>query len=187
MSARLQTTALALLALLLVSACSAPPLRIQSDDVPAGSLRVAQVVAIGKREDILQSEAYKAIIAAGVADSDLEDGSVVMARIYCCGGMSKELSSERINARMLYVQKGIKVGLGDFVEVKVGRPPEQGDGGRLNTVTRVVGKYGDKPESCWWEPRDDRLWLRFPYCEWMPKEGWVKQGGISPAWFKPAP
>lgn len=187
MSAPLRTASLALLLLFLVTACSAPLLRIQSDDVPAGSLRVAQITAVAKREDILKLEAYTDIIAAGVADSDLEDGSVAMARIYCCGGVTKEFSSEYVSRRMLYVPKGIGAAVGDFVEVKVGGPPEHGDGGRLNTVTRVVAKYGEKPESCWWEPRDERLWLRFPYCEWMPKEGWVKQGGINPAWFKPAP
>jgi hypothetical protein len=173
--------------ILFVPACSTQPLRIQSDVVPAGSLRVAQVVLIAKREDVLKVEAYKGILAAGVADSDLVDGSVVMARIYCCGGITQEMSAEHSNRRMLYVPKDLKVELADFVEVKVGRPPGNGDGGSLNTVTRVVAKQGDKPESCWWDPRDDKLWLRVPYCEWMSKEGWVKQGGISPAWYRPAP
>jgi len=173
------------LPLIFVAACSSPPLRIQSDLVPAGSLRVAQVVLIAQRNDILKAEAYKGIIAAGVSDSDLVDGSIVMARIYCCGGVTKEASSEYADRRMLYVPAGLKVGLGDFVEVRVGRPPQHGDGGRLNTVTRVVAKEGDQPETCWWDPRDDRLWLRTTYCEWMQKDGWVKQGGLSPAWFKP--
>ena len=180
--------ALVLLLLPFVSACSTPPLRIQSDVVSAGSLRVAQVVFIASREQILKVEAYTSIIAAGIADSDLTDGSVVMARVYCCGGIGKELSSEFVTRLMLYVPKGLQLGLGDFVEVKVGRPPEHGDSGRLNTVTRVVAKYEDnKTSSCWWDPRDDRLWLRIVYCEWMSNEGWIKQGGISPGWFKPAP
>jgi hypothetical protein len=187
MSTPLRITTLAFALVLCLPASATPPRRIQSDAVPAGSLRVAQVTAIANREDILKMEAYKDIVGAGVADSDLVDGSVVMARIYCCGGITKELSSEFVNRRMLYVPKDIKVGSGDFVEVRVGRPPERGDGGRLNTVTRVVAKYGDKPESCWWEPRDEKLWLRTPYCEWMSKEGWVKQGGVNPAWFKPSP
>jgi hypothetical protein len=187
MSTPLRITTLVFLLVLFVAACSTPPLRIHSDEVPAGSLRVAQVVAIAQREDILKLEAYKGIIAAGVADSDLTDGSVVMARIYCCGGPTKETSAEYANRRMLYVPKELRVGLGDFVEIRVGRPPEHGDGGRLNTVTRVVAKDGDQPERCWWDPKNDKLWLRFPYCDWMPKEGWVKQGGISPAWFKPSP
>ncbi len=166
-------------------ACSTPPLRIQSDVVPVGSLRVAQVAGIASREDILKADIYKSIIAVGIPDADLVDGSVVITRIYCCGGMTQELSSEYLNRTMLYVPKGLKVSLGDFVEVKVGRPPEHGDNGRINTVTRVVAKYGEKQESCWWDPRNDKLWLRVPYCEWMPKEGWIKQDGINPAWFKP--
>jgi len=187
MSTLLQQNALLLSLVLFTSACSTPPLGIQSDHVPAGSLRVAQVFAIAQREDILKLEAYKGIIAAGVADSDLVDGSVVLARIYCCGGPSRETSAEYANRRMLYVPRNLKVALWDFVEVRVGRPPEHGDGGRLNTVTRVVARPADEPESCWWEPRNERLWLRLPYCAWMPNEGWIKQGGLFPAWYKPAP
>lgn len=178
-----------------VTACStsgalAPGLRIQTDDVPAGSLRVAQVVAIANRDMIFDAQfevPHKAINAAGVADADLGDGSVVGARIYCCGGLSRENSSEYITMRQLYVPKGLSVGMGDFVEVRVGRPPENGDGGRLNTVTRVVSKRGEAPATCWWEPKNNALWMRVPFCEWMPKEGWTKQGGMSPAWFKAGP
>jgi len=187
MATLLRIPSLALPLILLLAACSTPPLRIESDSVPAGSLRVAQVIAIAKHEDIPKLEAYKGIIAAGVADSDLSDGSIVMARIYCCGGPTRETSAEYADRRMLYVPKDLRVGLGDFVEVRVGRPPEHGDGGRLNTVTRIVAKDGESPEHCWWDPKNETLWLRTPYCDWMPKEGWTKQGGISPAWFKPAP
>lgn len=187
MSPSHRTTALAFSLLTLVVACTTAPLRIQFDNVPAGSFRVAQVIAIAQREDILKLEAYKGIIATGVADSDLVDGSVVMARIYCCGGLTNETSAEYVHSRMLYVPKGLEVGLGDFVEVKVGRPPERGDAGLLNTVTRVVARPGEQPEVCWWDPRDDSLWHRIPYCEWMPREGWVKQGGLSPAWYRPEP
>ena len=176
-----------MIVLVMLTACSSPPLRIQSGDVPAASLRVAQVIAVANRQDIVNTEAYKAIIAAGVADADIQDGSVVMMRIYCCGGMSQELSSEFVHRKMAYVPKGMKLEPGDFVEIKVGRPPERGDGGRLNTVIRVVGTRTDSRESCWWEPKNDKLWLRVPYCDWMPAEGWVKQGGLNPAWFKPVP
>jgi hypothetical protein len=172
--------------IILVSACSTP-LRIQYDVIPAGSLRVAQVVAIAKRDEIVSlAELYKSIIAAGIDDSDVVDGSVVMVRIYCCGGISSTLSPEYVESPMLYVPKDLGVEVGDFVEVKVGRSPEHGDSGLLNTVIRVVAKQEDNPESCWWDPKNPKLSLRVPYCEWMPKEGWIKQGGISPAWYKPA-
>src|SRR3974390_2274531 len=72
-------------------------------------------------------------------------------------------------------------------ESTLGRPPENGDGGRLNTVTRVVSKRGDEPAACWWDPKNNALWMRVPFCEWMPKEGWTKQGGMSPAWFRAGP
>jgi hypothetical protein len=86
---------------------------------------------------------------------------------------------------MVYIPKGLKVDIGDIVEVRVGRSPKSGEAGLLHTVTRVVQKYKEKGEMCWWDPRDDRLWLRVLYCDWMQKEGWIKQGGTKPAWFKP--
>ncbi len=177
--------------LFLVSGCGTAPkgAGLYSDFVPTESLRVAQVFYVATRAELdhpREAEAYKAIRAAGIADSDLVDGSVVMARIYCCGGPSKQSSAEYADARVLHVPKPIKLELGDFVEFRVGRQPENNDGGRLNTVTRVVAKQGDNPESCWWDPRNDKLWLRVAYCEWMSTEGWVKQGGMSPAWYKPA-
>jgi len=171
--------------ILLLSSC-ATPMRIQSNSVPPGSLRLAQVTASANRDEIVQlKELYEVIRASGVNDQDIVDGSVVLARIYCCGGLTENTSSENVNALMLYVPKELKVALGDIVEVRAGRPPERGDAGLLNVVTRLVQKYEASDRSCWWDPKDDRLWLRILYCEWMPKEGWVKQGGLSPAWFKP--
>lgn len=175
-----------LLFLILCMTGCATQLRIHSDFVPAGSLRLAQVMQIGKRADILQSkDIYEAIIASGIKDSDIADGSVVVARIFCCGGISANLSSERANAIMMFVPSGITAGLGDVVEVRSGHPPEKGDAGQLNVVTRMVQKYEDKEGGCWWDPKDDRLWLRVLYCDWMPKEGWIKQGGTNPAWYLP--
>jgi hypothetical protein len=43
-----------------------------------------------------------------------------MARIYCCGGLTKDLSSEKVNALILYVSAGIRVDLGAIVEVRSG-------------------------------------------------------------------
>lgn len=155
--------------------------------IPAGSLRLAQVVEIANRDEIVQlKELYEAIRASGFNDSEIVDGSVVVARIYCCGGLTENTSSEKVNALILYVPKGLNISLGDIVEVKSGRPPEKGDAGMMNVVTRLVQKNGANYAPCWWDPKDDRLWLRVLYCDWMPKEGWIKQEGINPAWFKPA-
>jgi hypothetical protein len=161
--------------------------RIQSDVVPVGSLRLAQVMSVGRRSDVVESpDLYKILKASGIEDSDIVDGSIVVARIYCCGGLTEESSSEVHEARGIYVPRNMHVGVGDIVEMRVGRPPQNGDHGRLNTVTRVVMKRGQDDGSCWWDPRDDRLWLRVIYCSWMPEQGWTKQGGIHPAWFKPS-
>ena len=73
-----------------ILASCATPLRIQSDSVPVSSLRLAQVIELGKRIQIVQYKSlYDAIIASGIADSEIVDGSVVVARIYCCGGMTE--------------------------------------------------------------------------------------------------
>jgi len=167
---------------LIMTGCSTS-LAMHSDFVvPDDSLRLAQVMEIEKRAVVVQSKkVYEAIIASGVGDSNITDGSIVVARIYCCGG-----SAEKANAIILYVPNGINVALGDIVEVRVGHPPEKGDVGSLNTITRVVQKNGDDGGNCWWDPKDDRLWLRVLYCDWMAKEGWIKQGGISPAWYRPS-
>ncbi|WP_199385460.1 hypothetical protein [Geomesophilobacter sediminis] len=142
-------------------------------------------MVLGKRAEIVQAKPlYDAILADGIRDSEIVDGSVVMARIFCCGGMTDNLSSEKVNSLILYVPKEVTVGRGDIVEVRVGRPPEKGDAGKVHLVTRVVQKYGGNEERCWWDPKDDRLWLRVIYCDWMPNEGWIKQGGTNPAWYK---
>lgn len=172
----------------LLNACATPPPRTHADLVPAGSLRVGQVIQAGTRDEILgAAELMVQLRASGVTDDEIVDGSVIVARIYCCGGVSKEMSAEYEERRVMFVPNGQQAAQGDFVEYRVGIPPSPGEVGRFNTLTRVVARYGDVAAGCWWEPKDDRLWLRVAYCDWMEKEGWIKQGGISPAWFKPTP
>jgi hypothetical protein len=173
---------------LLMSGCSST-LKIHSDFIPAGSLRLAQVVAIGKRADIVTQfkETYDAMIASGIKDSDIVDGSVVVARIYCCGGITAKSSTERVNDLWLYVPQGLDVALGDIVEVRSGRSPKDGDAGVSNTVTRIAEKHGTADSKCWWDPKNDRLWARILYCSWMPDEGWVKYEGFYQTWYKPVP
>jgi len=174
----------ALFFILVMTGCAAYGSRLHTDFVPAGSLRLAQVNEVANRAGIVQfKEMYNAIIASGIKDSEIIDGSIVAARIFCCGGISESSSAEKTNARFIFVPKGINVALGDVVEYTVGRNPVNGDGGQLNTVTRVVWEFKTADKSCWWDPKDGRLWLRTLYCDWMPMEGWVKQGGISPAWY----
>lgn len=176
-----------LLFFMMIASGCATQLRIHSNFVPEGSLRLAQVVDLGKRADLIaySKETYDAILASGVSDAEIVDGSVVLARVYCCGGITPEASSERVSAITLFVPSSLKVEQGDMVELRAGREPKKGMAGSINTVTRVVQKYEAKEEHCWWDPKNDRLWLRVAYCDWMPAEGWVKQGGDHPAWYKP--
>jgi len=166
---------------MLMTGCSSS-LAIHSDFVvPDDSLRLAQVMEIEPRALVVQTEkVYEAIRASGVRDSDITDGSIIVARIFCCGGMA-----EKTNAIIVYVPTGINVALGDIVEVRIGHSPEKRDLSSLNTITRVVQTKEINEGNCWWDPKNDRLLLRVLYCDWMPKEGWIKQGGISPAWYRP--
>ena len=103
-----------------------------------------------------------------------------MATVYCCGG-----PNEKDSAIMVYAPPTFSVELGDMIELKVGHTPKDGDSGSIHTVTRIVQKYSDSTKICRWDPPDERLWQRVLYCDWMEGNGWVKQGGISPAWYKP--
>ncbi|NJC88578.1 MAG: hypothetical protein FIB02_08615 [Desulfuromonas sp.] len=161
-------------------------LKIQANFIPPGSLRLAQAIAVADRSFIIKStDLYDAILSSGITDAEITDESVIAARIYCCGGVTYESSSEKVNEIMIFVPSGTKIEYGDIVEFKAGWPPKNGENGQINILTRVVQKLEGNGEQCWWDPKDDRLWLRTLYCDWMPKEGWVKQGGLDPAWYRP--
>lgn len=169
-----------------LSSCTSKSLRIHSDEIPPDSLRLAQVLTIPKRSDVIQrKKIYDAIIANGIHDTQIIDGSVIEARVWCCGGMSKSSSPEIGSSKIIFVPRGIHISQGDIVEVRSGTPASKQNRGKMNVVTRVVQKSSQNYEHCWWEPKDNRLWLRVLYCDWMPSEGWIKQGGIYPAWYKP--
>ncbi len=164
----------------LLQSCASVP-RIQSDDVPEGSLRLAQAVYLASKSEVLESKELQGIlVSSGINKTEVKDGSVILARTYCCGG-----PNEQATARMVYVPSTISVEVGDIIELKTGHTPKNGDRGALNTVTRIVQKIDDNRESCRWDPPDERLWQRVLYCDWMEGDGWIKQEGITPAWFKP--
>ena len=50
------------------------------------------------------------------------DGSVIEARVWCCGGMTKSSSPEIGNSKVIFVPKGIHISHGDIVEVRSGTP-----------------------------------------------------------------
>ena len=50
-------------------------------------------------EQIMKMEPlYEAVKTTGIDDADIIDGTVVAVRIYCCGGLTKESSSEVRNS-----------------------------------------------------------------------------------------
>ncbi|WP_287878980.1 hypothetical protein [Acidovorax sp.] len=61
-----------------------------SSDTPPGSLKFIQVMDIASREDLLQGKIfYEELINTGIPDSNIRDGSMVVGRIYCCGGTAE--------------------------------------------------------------------------------------------------
>lgn len=173
----------AVLALSALSSCATGSRLHPSPVTPedAGALRLVQVVAIATRQEIFElGEHYRHLLAGGVADSDLVDGSVIQGRIYCCGG-----PNESVTAPWVFVPRTLQVGEGDIVEIRMGRSPSGSDPGRVNTAARVLQKASETG-PCRWIPENPKLWMRYLYCPWMEQEGWQKRGGLHPAWWKPA-
>ena len=149
--------------------------------VPDGSLRVAEVMHVASREELLKSGWHREVLnKAGIGDEQLQDGSAVWGRVQCCGG-----PNEQQTAIYAFVPSGITVGEGDIVEVWSGQMVTEDDplGPWPNTVTRVVSKATNGP--CRWTPDDPKLWGRVLYCDWMSAEAWSKQSGIADYWIKP--
>ena len=56
-------------------------------------------------------------------------------------------------------------------------------------MTRVLQSANQTNGPCWWDPKNEILWRRVIYCDWMPQEGWVNQEGFNKfyiGWYKPA-
>jgi len=63
------------------------PRIFHSDNVPHKAHQLAEVKALLSRAQILSRPwVYKTVSSAGVADQDIQDGSVGMGSVYCCGG-----------------------------------------------------------------------------------------------------
>jgi hypothetical protein len=141
------------------------------------TLHAGQVVSVETRSDILGNKAmHDAMIEAGVAESAIADGNVVLVRLMCCGGPSVS------NVHGFYnpSPQTLPLKVEDIVELRLG------GNSQVNTVTRVLQGAGQTDGPCWWDPKNDALWRRVMYCEWMPKEGWLKQEGTYTGWYKPA-
>ncbi len=155
--------------------------QMQAFHLPAASHRMGGVVAIARHDEIVAfPEQYLQVLtASGLKPTEMPDGSVAVAIVYCCGG-----PAEKSDSFFFYVPPGMSVQPGDIVEVKMGRPTNQSDPGTVNTLVGVRQKK-DASGVCRWDPPDPALWMRILYCDWMPKEGWVEQTGLYKTWYKP--
>lgn len=151
-------------------------------DGETGGLRLTQIMAIASRDDILKSgESLQHLLASGLKDSDFRDGSLAMARIYCC-----HPSTEQGTAIWFYVPPEVPVNPGDLVIVRMGRKATKKDPGLVNTAVQVREKKDTPNSQCSWDPPDEKMWTRVLYCTWMPTEGWKLNNGLHKTWIKPA-
>jgi hypothetical protein len=167
----------------MLSGCASnASLRVYPDDVPAGSLRLVQAIQVGTRQDTVNvKEWYEAILASGINDSEIVDGSVVVGRVWCCGG-----PVETTDRQAFYVPKGLIVKPLDIVEIRAGQDPARKSPARVNIATRVVQTAESKDTTCRWVPPNPRLWMRVLYCDWMEKEGWIElDETLKHTWYKP--
>jgi len=148
-----------------------------------GVLRLGQVVHVGTREEIVDSGPhYQLLLSTGISAADVVDGRVIVVRVYCCGGRIEE-----DQALWVYVPPTITVQEGDFVELRMGRVPADGDPGVVNAVTAVrqAATQTEVP-SCRWDPDNPSLWMRIVYCDGIEQQGWVQRKGIRKMWYQPA-
>jgi hypothetical protein len=137
---------------------------------------------VGTRSELKSSGwGYDVLIAAGISDADIRDGSAVAARVFCCGG-----PNERPTAVLAYVPKHRQVSVGDVIEIWSGKMVMDGEalGAMPNTVTRVIEKANAPTKHCSWMPNTPGHWTRVIYCDWMTSEGWSQQSGLFPLWVK---
>lgn len=164
-----------------LSACSGTS-RLHRQNVPEGSLRLAEVVALATRQEIDENEdIYQALRSVDIPDSEITDGSIGMGRVFCCGG-----KNELETAIWFYIPRNIDVEIDDIVEVWSGREVRQGytTPSYPNTVTRIVEKPSYGKQTCRWLPDNPRLWVRVIYCDGLEAAGWTQQGGMYPVWIK---
>ena len=159
--------------------------RIYHSGTPHKSHQVAEVINLASREEIVAGpKVYQSVLAAGLSDQDIQNGSFGAGRVFCCGGKGTVETEERA---YFYIPPGHQVEYGDVVEFIVGKVPD-GDGPAvLNTLVKVRHKKGMESGACRWLPDSPPgLWMRVIYCDWMAHEGWQQGGTFHPEWYKPA-
>ena len=121
-----------------------------SDD-ETGGLRLVQVMQLATREEILKlGEQLEHLHASGIKDSDFRDGSVAVARIYCCNR-----STDEGTAIWFYAPPDLQVLVGDLVVVRMGRKETKKDGGTVNRAVEVRERKDTPNSQCSWDPPDE--------------------------------
>ena len=162
--------------------------KLHADFVPVNSLRLVQVRVLGTRDGLVNARKldqddttlYQELIALGIPDEDIRDGSVGNGEVMCCGGPPSEQY-----LIYFYVPPNIDVGVGDIVEVRAGELPGRPDA-YPNVVTQVRQQRGTAA-GCRWLPESPGLWLRVLYCSGIENEGWIQREGIIEIWYRPPP
>ena len=146
----------------------------------AGALRAAQVALLATREAILGfGSNLDILLASGLTDADLTDGSIAAGRVNCC-----HESTEQSSEIWFYVPPDIKAREGDLVVVRMGRKPSKQDPGAINVAVEIRERADVAESRCIWDPPNERLWTRIIYCDWMPAEGWTLESGLWKTWLK---
>jgi hypothetical protein len=165
--------------LLMLCSCATPSKLYPPIADDHGVSRLGEVMVVATKQEILSLGVhYQNLLASGISEADLRDGSMVEARVYCCGG-----NIEQSSAPWVYVPPGVEVAVGDIIEIKMGQSPGNQSTGRVNTVIRVRQR-GMSSGQCRWVPDNPALWMRVLYCDWMKEEGWVEREGLYNAWLK---
>lgn len=166
--------------LLLSGACSTAPA------VPPDSLYLAEVIGFSfgqaTRTMIVQdSKTYRMLLAMGVADEQIRDGSLQRGRVFCCGG-----PDEGGWTPVFYVPENLDINPGDIVEIQGGHNATGTTMAIAHRATRIVLKNSERTlqSDCHWDPPNEKLWLRVLYCDWMMSDGWRKNKGLGQLWHK---
>jgi hypothetical protein len=139
-------------------------------------------VGLATREQILKLGIHlQDLLASGLKDSDLKDGSLAMGRVYCC-----HPSTEEGTALWFYVPPDVSLKVGDIVTIRMGHKSTKTDPGAVNVAVGVREQQGTPDSKCSWDPPNNLLWRRVLYCTWMPAEGWTKTKGAWDTWLKHA-
>ncbi len=151
-----------------------------------GVHRIVEVVYLADRSEITDGPgrwAYERLIAQGIRDSEIVDGSFAVGRVYCC----KRDPADDFTLNF-YAAPDLGIELGDFVEIILGVASQDKSGAQpvLSVAVRKRERANDPASACWWDPEQPGLWMRVIRCRWMESEGWVYQTGMHKTWYRPA-